>query len=228
MSEFLPQQKYQVRFDVGLAGFQALAENADVIILADALPTVGFPPAIPAAGEASPATSASPAPAASATTAPAPPAASADVAATRFGAQLVIVADLGNPERVAEWVLARQAEKADRFSVAVIAVGEQRPDGTVRPAVEDFLLAGSVIDELSRLGIDHCSPEAAAPSAGFLGLSRALRHLVLASETAAALSAAGRGDEVRVAVDLARPHAPKDAARQSAAIVAVREFRFPA
>lgn len=207
MSEFLPQQKYQVRFDVGLAGFQALAEDADVIILADGLPTVGA--ASPAAGAAAgPATPQAP--------------------ATSLGAHLVIVADLGNPARVAEWVLARQAEKAARFSVAVIAVGEQRRDGSLRPAVEDFLLAGSVIDELSRLGIDHCSPEAAAPSAGFLGLSRALRHLVSASETAVALGAAGRDSEVRAAVALARPHAATDAARQSAAIVAVREFRFPA
>ncbi|MEC5151176.1 hypothetical protein [Cryobacterium sp. GrIS_2_6] len=193
MSEFLPQQKYQVRFDVGFAGFQALAGDADVIILADALPAVGD-------------------------TEPATP----------LGEHLVIVADLGNPVRVAEWVLARQSEKADRFSVAVIAVGEQRRDGSPRPAVEDFLLAGEVIDELSRLGIDHCSPEAAAPSAGFLGLHRALRHLVSASETAVALGVAGRGDEVRAAIDLARLHTATDAARQSAEIRCVREFRFPA
>jgi len=193
VSEFLPQQKYQVRFDVGSAGFQALAGDADVIILTDALPTVGD-------------------------TAPATP----------LGGHRVIVADLGNPARVAEWVLARQSEKADRFSVAVIAVGEQRRDGSPRPAVEDFLLAGEVIDELSRLGIDHCSPEAAAPSAGFLGLHRALRHLVSASETAVALGAAGRGDEVRAAIDLARPPTATDGARQSAEIRCVREFRFPA
>jgi len=205
VSEILPQQKYQVRFDVGRAGFAALAEDADVIILADALPSIGAP--APAAGRPT---------------------------ATPLGAHLVIVADLGNPTRVAEWVLARQAEKAARFTVAVIAVGEQRRDGSLRPAVEDFLLAGSVIDELARLGIDHCSPEAAAPAAGFLGLRRALRHLVSASETAVALGAAGRGDEVRSAVDLARSSASAsagtstDAARQSAAIVAVREFRFPA
>jgi len=207
VSEFLPQQKYQVRFDVGLAGFQALAEDADVIILADGLPTVGaVSPTVGAAeGPATP-----------------------QEAATSLGAHLVVVADLGNPARVAEWVLARQAEKAARFSVAVIAVGEQRRDGSLRPAVEDFLLAGSVIDELSRLGIDHCSPEAAAPSAGFLGLSRALRHLVSASETAVALGAAGRDSEVLAAIALARPHSATDAARQSAAIVAVREFRFPA
>ena len=193
MSESLPQQKYQVRFDVGLAGFRALAENADVIILADALPAIGD-------------------------TAPATP----------LDGHLVIVADLGSPARVAQWVLARQTEKADRFSVAVVAVGERRRDGSPRPAVEDFLLAGEVIDELSRLGIDHCSPEAAAPSAGFLGLHRALRHLVSASETAVALRAAGRAEEIRTAVELAKPQATADAARQSAEIRRVREFRFPA
>ena len=211
MSESLPQQKYQVRFDVGLAGFQALAADADVIVLVDALPTVGDTPpdAVgPAGAVAGPVTSL------------APP--------TPFGEHLVIVADLGNPARVAQWVLARQTEKADRFSVAVVAVGERRRDGSPRPAVEDFLLAGEVIDELSRLGIDHCSPEAAAPSAGFLGLHRALRHLVSASETAVALRAAGRAEEIRAAVELAKPQATADAARQSAEIRRVREFRFPA
>ena len=211
MSESRPQQKYQVRFDVGLAGFQALAADADVIVLVDALPTVGDTPpdAVgPAGAVAGPVASL------------APP--------TPCGDHLVIVADLGNPAHVAQWVLARQTEKADRFSVAVIAVGERRRDGSPRPAVEDFLLAGEVIDELSRLGIDHCSPEAAAPSAGFLGLHRALRHLVSASETAVALGAAGRGDDVRAAIDLARPRAATDAAPHPAAIVPVREFRFPA
>jgi len=193
VSESLPQQKYQVRFDVGLAGFRALAGDADVIILADALPAIGDP-----------------------------------APATPLDGHRVIVADLGNPAHVAQWVLARQTEKADRFSVAVIAVGERRRDGSPRPAVEDFLLAGEVIDELSRLGIAHCSPEAAAPSAGFLGLRRALLHLVSASETAVALGAAGRGDDVRAATDLARPRVATDAAPRPAAIVPVREFRFPA
>ncbi|MBC7440918.1 MAG: 2-phosphosulfolactate phosphatase [Ramlibacter sp.] len=186
-----PQQKYQVRFDVGLAGFQALAEAADVVVLADALPA---------------------APGADGLTVPL--------------AQTVITANLASSGQVADWVLARQAEKGDRFAVAVIAVGERRADGGARFAVEDFLVAGAVIDALSVLGIDHCSPEAAAAAASFSGLKRAVRHLVTASETAQALAATGRQAEVRAA--LAPDLAATDAGAVQPGISRVREFAFPA
>ena len=157
VSDAQPQSTYQVRFDWGLAGFQALAAEADVIVLADELPAVdaahGFP--------------------------------------TALGAHTVIVADLATSGLVADWALARQTEKGDRFSVAVIAVGESRADGSIRFASEDQLAAGAVIDALAERGIDHCSPEAAAAAASFVGLKRAVRHLVAASETGRALAAAG-------------------------------------
>lgn len=207
-----PQQKYQVRFDVGLAGFQALAAAADVVILADALPSVG----------------------------------SAAVHLTSLHDHQVITANLANRASVAEWVLARQTEKGDRFSVAVIMVGERRPDGGSRFAVEDFLAAGAVIDALAARGIDHCSPEAAAAAAGFAGLIQAVRHLVTASETAQELVAAGRADEVQAAARLdgpaIQPPAIQAPAIQAAAvqppatdapasfpgISRLREFAFPA
>jgi 2-phosphosulfolactate phosphatase len=180
VSDAQPQGYYQVRFDWGAAGFQALAESADVVVLADALPPLRETDA--AAGDRAP-----------------------------LSAHRVIGAHLGNRTAVAEWVLARQAEKGGRFSVAVVATGERRPDGATRWAVEDLLAAGAVIDALSDLGIDHCSPEAAAASASFAGLKRALKHLVGASETARELAAAGRRDEV-------------DARCQLDASVEVREF----
>lgn len=179
-----PQQKYQVRFDWALAGFQALAEHADVVILADGLPATDAENGYP----------------------------------TPLAAHQVIVAGLGNRSAVAEWVLARQTEKGDRFAVAVIAVGERRPDGTARMAVEDLLVAGAVIDALTGLGIDHCSPEAAAASAAFVGLKRALRHLTSASETGQALAAAGREHEVAAAGRL----------DESGTVSALGEFTFPA
>jgi 2-phosphosulfolactate phosphatase len=138
----------------------------------------------------------------------------------------VITANLANPARVAEWVLARQAEKGDRFVVAVIAVGERRADGTARFAVEDFLVAGAVIDALSSVGIDHCSPEAAAAVAGFAGLKRALRHLITASETAQALAALGRQAEVQAALRMEL--AVTDAGTEPPAISRPGEFTFPA
>lgn len=181
MNEAQPQQKYQVRFDWGLAGFQALAAEADVVILVDALP-------------------------------------SSDAVETPLGAHRVIAAGLNNRTAVAEWVLGRQAEKGDRFAVAVIAVGERRPDATARFAVEDFLAAGAVIDALSTLGIDHCSPEAATASAGFVGLKQALRHLISASETGQGLIERGRQDQVLAASRL-------DASWE---IAELGEFAFPA
>ena len=205
MSNAAPQQKYQVRFDIGLAGFQALAAGADVVILADALPSASTEPVLP----------------------------------TPLHNHQVIAVNLANCEVVAEWVLARQTEKGDRFSVAVIAVGERRPAGAGRFAVEDFLVAGAVIDALSARGIDHCSPEAAAAAAGFAGLERAVRHLVTASETAQALVAAGRAAEVQAAVRATRQAAVRaygppvqalaaDTPDLSPGISRLREFPFPA
>ena len=116
-------------------------------------------------------------------------------------------------------VLARQTEKGDRFSVAVIAVGERRGDESIRFAMEDLLVAGAVIDALADRGIDHCSPEAAAAAASFVGLKRAVKHLVKASETGQALAAADRADAVLAAL----------AARSGAtAVTEVTAFDFPA
>ncbi len=198
MNKAAPQQKYQVRFDVGLAGFQALAAAADVIILADALPSPGSEAAPP----------------------------------TALHDHQVIAANLANCASVADWVLARQAEKGDRFAVAVIGVGERRVDGSSRFAVEDFLAAGAVIDALSARGIDHCSPEAAAAAAGFVGLKQAVRHLVTACETAQVLVAAGRAAEVQAAVQAAARTLvgvpATDAAMPYPGISRLREFGFPA
>ena len=182
VSDAQPQIKYQVRFDWGIAGFQALAAEADVIVLADALPTVDAAHALP----------------------------------TPVAAHTVITADFGTSELVADWALARQTEKGDRFSVAVIAVGEGRPDGTIRFAMEDLLAAGAVIDALAERGIDHCSPEAAAAAASFVGLKRAVKHLVKASETGQALAAA----EAPPAAPAPAPAAP--------AVSVVTHFTFPA
>ncbi|WP_162942796.1 2-phosphosulfolactate phosphatase [Cryobacterium soli] len=183
MSDAQPQIKYQVRFDWGLAGFQALAAEADVVVLADELPPVdaahGFP--------------------------------------TPVTSHTVIVAGLATSALVADWALARQTEKGDRFSVAVIAVGERRADGSIRFAMEDQLAAGAVIDALAERGIDHCSPEAAAAAASFTGLKRAVKHLVKASETGQALAAA----EATAATDL-------PVATATPAVTVVTDFVFPA
>jgi 2-phosphosulfolactate phosphatase len=94
---------------------------------------------------------------------------------------VVVVGSLRNAAAVARWALERQGDKGDRFTVAVVAAGELRDDGSLRFALEDFLGAGAVIDALADLGIDYCAPEAAAAAASFTGLRNATGHLIGAS-----------------------------------------------
>ena len=125
-------------------------------------------------------------------------------AGARLCAQLVdhpaavVAASLRNRMAVAHWVLARQAEKGDRWRVAVIAAGDERADG-LRFAVEDLLGAGAVIDALAAVGIDYCSPEAAVATAAFGALQRATGHLISASVSGQEALAR----DARVEIDLA-------------------------
>jgi 2-phosphosulfolactate phosphatase len=112
----------------------------------------------------------------------------------------VVAGDLRSRVALADWVLARQGDKGDRFAVAIVAVGELREDGSVRFALEDQLAAGAIISALADVGIDYCSPEAAAAAASYTGLLNATGHLITASASGRELTAAGQGDFVRTAV----------------------------
>jgi 2-phosphosulfolactate phosphatase len=104
----------------------------------------------------------------------------------------VVTGSIESAGEVAAWALERQTELGGRFTIAVVAAGVTRPDGTLRFAVEDLLAAGAVIEAISELGIDHQSPEAAAAAAAFHGLRRGTRHLVSASVTARELADGAR------------------------------------
>lgn len=174
------QSQYQVRFDWGAAGVETVATDVDVVVWVDVLDSLG---SLPTAGTAVGAGAA---------------------AKTRNGLSLarsarVVAGGFANRTAVAEWVLARQAEKGDRFTVAVIASGAARHDGNTRFTVEDLLAAGAIIDALAELGIDYSSPEAAAAAAAFSGLRNAVGHLVSASGSGKELAAAGRTEEVTTA-----------------------------
>lgn len=99
----------------------------------------------------------------------------------------VVRGTIENSRALAEWALERQGEAGDRFTVAVIAAGEPRPDGSLRFAVEDLLAAGAVIDALADVGIDYCSPESAAAAASYTGLRNATSHLISSSASGQAL-----------------------------------------
>jgi 2-phosphosulfolactate phosphatase len=181
MSGVVEQEQYQVRFDWGIEGANAIGANADVVVLVDVL---GEPTAIPELLD---------------------------------GTTAVIVAgSLRNCAAVARWALERQAEKGDRFTVAVVAVGEPRDGGALRFALEDLLGAGAIIDALAAVGIDYCSPEAAATAAAFTGLRNATGHLIGASTSGRAATA--RSD--RAAVDVAI------AVNSSDEVLVLREFSF--
>jgi phosphosulfolactate phosphohydrolase-like enzyme len=128
---------------------------------------------------------------------------------------VVVAGGFRNRTAVARWVLDRQAVKGDRFTVAVIAAGAVRADGTPRFTVEDLLAAGAVVDALAGVGIDYCSPEAAAACAAFTSLTRATAHLV---------SASGSGQQL---IDLGRRHDVDDACELDA-VQLVPVLREPA
>ena len=172
------QQQYQVRFAWGTAGAERVGRDTHLIVWVDVLH----------------------------------PDAHGDAAERRRGlrslaAQLpdgpeVVLGHLGNAASIAGRVTRLQAERGDRCVVAVVAAGRdhaatddpaaaagETADVADAPdfAVEDLLAAGAVVDALTEVGIDHTSPEAAAACAAYTGLRRAVRHLVSASESAAAL-----------------------------------------
>lgn len=89
----------------------------------------------------------------------------------------IVTGSTGSRAAVADWVLARQVQRGDRVSVAVVAAGGPHD----RFAVEDLVVAGAVIEALAELGLDYASPEAAAACAAFAGLRRAGSHVLTAS-----------------------------------------------
>jgi 2-phosphosulfolactate phosphatase len=128
------------------------------------------------------------------------------VAQTELPARTVVAGSVECAAALADWALQRQGDRGDRFTVAVVAAGELRADGSLRFAVEDLLGAGAVIDALADVGIDYCSPEAAAAAAAHTGLRNATSHLISSSASGQALG---------------RPHLTLEASDE---IVVLREF----
>jgi 2-phosphosulfolactate phosphatase len=107
------------------------------------------------------------------------------------GALVVLAGCLRNASAVAR--AAREA--GEDGPVAVVAAGERRPDGSLRPAVEDLLGAGAVLHALA----GRPSPEARAAVAAFR--QRDLPGDLLACASGRELAALGRVAEVRLAAE---------------------------
>ncbi|MEU3404625.1 2-phosphosulfolactate phosphatase [Streptomyces sp. NPDC006670] len=88
--------------------------------------------------------------------------------AAAAGDRVVVAGSLRNATAVGQWVAGQGFGTVER-PVAVIASGERRPDGSMRPALEDLLGAGAVIASLRDSGKDRLSPEAAMAAAAFEG-----------------------------------------------------------
>ena len=188
------QTQYQVRFDWGIAGLRAIGEGADVAVWVDVLGAVDGLGAADVRGAADGLGAADVRGAADVL--------GADESGASGSPVPVVRGSLRNRRAVAEWVLAQQGDKGERFMVAIVAAGERWDDESPRFAVEDLLAAGAIIDALADLGIDYCSPEAAAASAAFTGLRNATGHLIGASASGRTLAAEGGRADIDAAIDL--------------------------
>jgi len=188
------QQKYQVRFDHGVAGAARVASGAHVVVVVDVLDGHGTLSRDETVRVV------------------------AGLAEVGVDADVLLVTGAGAAPDVARHVVGRQARRGDRALVAIVAAGAVEADG-FRPAVEDQLAAGAVVDALAAAGIDFSSPEAAVACAAAGALARASSHLLTASASAAELVATGRGDVVESArasssgggaLDVARVGSPEE------------------
>jgi len=92
------------------------------------------------------------------------------IAATAAANSTVVAASVRHANAVARWLAAHGFEAVDQ-PVGVIATGERRPDGSLRPTLEDLLGAGGVVAALLKCGGEAPSPEAAMAVAAFAGTS---------------------------------------------------------
>ncbi|KAB1149906.1 2-phosphosulfolactate phosphatase [Streptomyces luteolifulvus] len=119
-------------------------------------------------------------------------------AATPPGVQLV-AACLRNTTAVGSWLTSRGYGTPQR-PVAVIAAGEQWPDGGLRPALEDLLGAGAVISDLYAQGAGPLSAEAAAAKGSYEGTAD-IAGAVALSASGRRLAGGGFVEDVAIAAE---------------------------
>lgn len=115
--------------------------------------------------------------------------------------QNTIGVSLRNATAAAAWTAARLRED-DTSAVAVVAAGEQWPNGSVRPAVEDLWGAGAYLAALSTYGIGPASPEAQVAIAAFRHVSGELSRQIHECASGRELAAAGYSQDVDIAAEV--------------------------
>lgn len=126
------------------------------------------------------------------------------------GAVTTFCGCLRNAEAVA------QAARDRGQAITVVAAGERWPDGGLRPALEDWLGAGAIIDKLSGHAL---TADAEAARAAYRGRWEDLAEVIRESHSGQELTDAGYADDVAFAVEqdvstavpLLREHAYRDA-----------------
>lgn len=111
----------------------------------------------------------------------------------------VIAACLRNITAVGTWLTSR-GYGAPEHPVAVIAAGEQWPDGSLRPALEDLLGAGALVSDLYSQSAGPLSTEAAVAKACYEDTAD-LAHAVATSATDRQLTAMGFVEDVAIATE---------------------------
>ncbi|MFF4906640.1 2-phosphosulfolactate phosphatase [Streptomyces sp. NPDC001260] len=112
----------------------------------------------------------------------------------------VVAGCLRNATAVGHLLAQRGYGTAER-PLAVIAAGERWPDGSLRPALEDLLGAGAIIDALGSRGDGPLSPEAAAARACFTQAPD-VAAAVASCSSGLELALSGFADDVAVATEL--------------------------
>lgn len=108
------------------------------------------------------------------------------------GATPVLAGCLRNANAVAEAAEAISPEKP----IVVIAAGERWPDGSLRPAIEDWLGAGAILRALTRT----LSAEARTARDAYLSSGAELADLIRASQSGQELIGRGYGEDVEIAL----------------------------
>lgn len=112
----------------------------------------------------------------------------------------VIAACLRNATAVGRWIRGQGWGTAEK-PVSVIAAGEQWGDGSLRPALEDWLGAGAVVSALAVYGAGLLSPEALVAKSSHDGAGE-IAAVVAQCASGCELAAMGFGDDVRIAVEI--------------------------
>lgn len=114
----------------------------------------------------------------------------------------VLAGCLRDATAVAGWLADGLA--TDRLSaVAVIAAGEQWPDGSLRPAIEDLWGAGAVLHRLGRLSPELAfAPEARAAAAAFAAVEPRLPESLRECASGVELIEDGYAEDVAIAMEL--------------------------